>query len=107
MLKIKYSLEAYKDLKSLKKYLSSNWGENKSKKIIKKIASDIRSLEKFPKSGAKLSKIIGFDTDYRYLFTEKNYVFYYLDKEIINIVRIINEKQDFINKLFWYIIRYK
>ena len=100
MLKIRYSMEAYEDLKSLKKYLSSNWGENKSGKIMKKITSDIRGLEKFPKLGAKLSRVIGFDTDYIDLFTEQDYVFYYLDKEIIKIVRIINEKQDYINKLF-------
>ncbi len=39
-------------------------------------------------------------TDYRYLFTEKNYVFYYLEADKIRVVRILNEQQDYMVQLF-------
>jgi addiction module RelE/StbE family toxin len=100
MFKIVYSKEAYKDLQKIKMYISDNFGNKKSLEVIKKIMIDIKRLENYPKAGAKLSEIIGFKTDYRYLFTEKNYVFYNLENEKVNIIRIINEKQNFVGKLF-------
>ena len=40
------------------------------------------------------------ETDYRYLFREKNYVFYRIGNEEISIVRVLNEKQDYTRILF-------
>jgi plasmid stabilization system protein ParE len=47
-----------------------------------------------------LGKVIEVSTDYRYLFTEKNYVFYYLEADKIRVVRILNEQQDYMMQLF-------
>ncbi len=100
MLKIEYTPRALEDLKSLQIYLSINWGEKVSNRILKRIASEIRRLEQYPFSGVDLGKIIDTTTEYRYIFTEKNYVFYRLEYNKILIIRVINERQDYLKQLF-------
>ena len=100
MSKIKYSPQALEDLQCLKIYLSSNWGENTSIKILDKITSEIRRLELYPFSGINLGKIVNITTDYRYIFVEKNYVFYRLELDKILIIRVVNERQDYLKQLF-------
>ena len=97
MLRVDYSPQALEDLKLLREYIE---GENVSKKVLTKITADIRRLEMFPVSGVDLGKIINIPTDYRYLFSEKNYVFYRLEPERVLIIRILNEKRDYLKHLF-------
>jgi plasmid stabilization system protein ParE len=94
MYRIEYSPMALEDLKDIEIYISQNQGEDVVKKILKKIITNVRRLEQFPSSGVKLSKIIDESTDYYYLFTEKNYVFYRIEYTTIRIIRILNEQQD-------------
>ena len=44
--------------------------------------------------------MIGVPTKYRYIFSEKNYIFYYLEADKIRIVRVLNELQDYMEQLF-------
>jgi toxin ParE1/3/4 len=97
---VEYSPKALLDLQQLNDYLSTNWGENTSRRILKKITSDIRRLELYSLSGVDLGKLIDVSTDYRYLFSEKNYIFYRLESDKIRIIRILNEHQDFMKQLF-------
>ena len=97
---IEYSPQALIDLQRLREYISTNWGEGVAKRILTKITSDIRKLERYPVLGKDLGRIIDTTTDYRYLYSEKNYVFYYLEFDSVRIIRIINEKQDYIQQLF-------
>lgn len=100
MIKVEYSPLALKDLQNLKIYISENWGEDISNKIFKRITTEIKNLEHYPSSGASLGKIINVQTDYRYIFTEKNYIFYRLESNKVKIIRVINEHQNYILKLF-------
>lgn len=100
MPKIVYSKAASRDLHQIQEYITNKWGRDTSKKMIKTLISAINELEQFPVRGVSLGKLIDFPTDYRYLFLEKNYVFYYLEDDIIYIVRIANERQDFMHLLF-------
>ncbi len=100
MLRVEYSPQVLEDLKLLREYLASNWGENVAKKILYKITLDIKRLEMFPVSGVNLGKIIDIPTDYRYLFVAKNYVFYRLEPERVLIVRVLNEKRNYLQHLF-------
>lgn len=100
MLKIEYSPQALDDLQHLRAYVSTNWGDNVSKKILTKVTSDIRRLELYPMSGVNLGKKIDISTDYHYLFSEKNYVFYRIETDRILIIRVISEKQDYLHQLF-------
>ncbi|WMM25835.1 type II toxin-antitoxin system RelE/ParE family toxin [Tissierella sp. MB52-C2] len=100
MLKVEYSPLVLEDLERISGYITENWGKNVANRILKKIISDIRRLEQYPLSGVSLDKIIDVRTEYRYLFSEKNYIFYYLEYDKIRIVRVLNEKQDYIHHLF-------
>lgn len=100
MPKIRYSAIALRELRSINDYIADNWGEDTAKSILRKITSSIDELEQHPALGASLGKLIGVPTDYRYLFIEKNYVFYRMEIDEIHIIRILNERQDFMQQLF-------
>lgn len=100
MFKIEYSPQALDDLKRLQIYISNNWGEGVSKKVLTKVTSDVRRLKQYPLSGANLGKIIDITSDYHYIFTEKNYVFYRIELDRVLIIRVLSEKQDYLQQLF-------
>lgn len=100
MVKLEYSPKALEDLQHIRDYIIANWGESIAKRILQKITADIRRLELYPLSGVDLGKIIEVPTDYRYLYTEKNYIFYHLEVDKVRVVRVLNEQQDYIQQLF-------
>lgn len=100
MPRVEYSPLALEDLNHLSNYITDNWGNNVANGILKRITSDIRRLEQYPLSGVNLGKIIDVSTEYRYFFSEKNYIFYLLELDRVRIIRILNENQDYIQPLF-------
>jgi len=89
-----------RDFKDTTEYITASWGDDTEKKIMGAIVSGIDALKDHPGIGVSLCKIIDFPTTYRYLFIEKNYVFYHLEDDTVFIIRIINERQDFMHLLF-------
>ena len=100
MYQIEYSPTALEDLRDVKNYLITNWGESLANKVLEKIVSDIRRLAQYPALGVDLGKTIDVPTKYRYIFSEKNYVLYYVDGDKIRITRVLNERQDYMEQLF-------
>lgn len=100
MHQIEYSPMALEDLRNINDYVIANWGESVANKTLEKITSDIRRLGQYPTLGVDLGKIIDIPTRYRYIFSGKNYVFYYVEVEKIRIVRVLNERQNYMEKLF-------
>lgn len=100
MPKVEYSPIALEDLKHIKDYITANWGANVAKRILKKIISDIKRLEQYPMLGVNLGRIIDVPTDYRYIYSERNYVFYILEVDKVRIIRVLNEQQNYMQKLF-------
>lgn len=100
MSKVEYSPLALEDLKSINHYVTDNWGGGVANRILMKIISDIRHLEQYPLSGVNLGKIIDVRTEYLYLLSERNYVFYHIEFDKIRIIRMLNEKQDYVQNLF-------
>ncbi len=100
MSRIEYSPLALDDLISINDYIIENWGNNVADRKLMKIISDIKRLDEYPMLGVSLGKIIESTTEYRYIFTEKNYIFYHIELDKIRIIRVLNEKQDFIQQLF-------
>lgn len=72
MPKLIYTPKALDDLQGIKTYIAKQFGEN----------------------------LIEYPTDYRYLVVRPNYVFYRIEKDMVKIIRILNEKQDFLQILF-------
>lgn len=100
MPKIKYSPKALEDLQRIQEYIALNWGESVAEKALKKITRDIKRLEQYPISGVDLGKMIDAPTEYRYLYLEKNYIFYRLESDTICVIRVLNEQQDYMEQLF-------
>lgn len=100
MEKVTYSPQALEDLQSIKNYIITNFDDYIAKKVIRKIISDIKCLEEFPLLGVNLAKNIDVPTDYYYIFTEKNYVFYRIETDYVYIIRILNQQQEYMQQLF-------
>ena len=97
---IEYSPLALEQLKDIQRNITNDFGENVSKKIITNIVRKINNLGVFENMGADVSAIYNVESEYRYIYAEKNYVFYRVEDDGVKIVTILNEKQDFMRTLF-------
>ncbi len=100
MPKLIYAPKALEDLQGIKTYVAKQFGEDKAKACVKKITSTAKQLELFPGEGPCLENLIEYSTDYHYLVIKPNYVFYRIEGNTVRIIRILNEKQDFLQLLF-------
>ncbi|MBD5469068.1 MAG: type II toxin-antitoxin system RelE/ParE family toxin [Lachnospiraceae bacterium] len=100
MPKLIYTPKALDDLQEIKAYVAGQFGEGKSKACTKEITSTVKQLELFPKGGLRLADLIEYPTDYYYLVVKPNYVFYRVEGDTVRVIRILNEKQDFLQILF-------
>lgn len=91
-MRIKYSPSASDKLQQMKKSVG--------KKVVRTIVSDIRKLSDNPRQCPSIEKMIGISSPYFFLHVEHNYVFYRIDRNIIYIVDIYNEREDFMWKMF-------
>lgn len=99
MPKLKYAPKALEDLQKIKRYVTDQFGEERAKVCLRDILSTIKQLEMFHDEGLDLGNTIEYPTDCRYLVVKPDYVFYRMENEIVKIVRVLNEKQDFMQIL--------
>ena len=57
-------------------------------------------MPKYPDTDIRLFERFGIETDYKCIYSNKNYVFYRFEGDIVRIIRILNEKRDFLYVLF-------
>ncbi len=100
MPKLIYAPKALDDLQGIKTYVSKQFGRDKAKACIQEITTIARQLERFPEEGSCLEDLMDCSTDYHYLFVKPNYIFYRIEDDMVKIIRILNEKQDFLHILF-------
>ena len=100
MREIIYSQKYRIKILQLRDYLDENYGKSVRINVLKSITDKINNLILFPKSGSSVEQVFGIESDYWFIFVMKNYVFYIIIDEKIEIVNIYNEKEDFIKKLF-------
>ncbi len=100
MKQLDLSPEAIIDLQETKAYIALEHGENFAKKIVGKIMDSIGNLLIFSNSGISMFTRYGITCDYLYIVSNHNYVFYRKEGEFIRIIRVLNEKQDFMYTLF-------
>ena len=101
MTEIVFSPEAISDLKMIKEYITEEFGsETTAKNTVAKIFQSIEILHAFPESGAPLSSIVSFDTEYRFIACGKYTIFYRHKNEKAFIIRIIYSRRDFMRILF-------
>ena len=101
MMELKYTPKAKEDLQNVKHSVLEHCGsEEIAVKVLREITKTVRNLAVFPYMGTELVKITGVLTDYRSLFCRHNYIFYRIEENCILIIRILNEKQDYMRILF-------
>ncbi len=101
MMELKYTPKAKEDLQNVKYSVLDHCGsEEIAVKVLREITKTVRNLAVFPYMGTGLVKITGVLTDYRSLFCRHNYIFYRIEGNCILIIRILNEKQDYMRNLF-------
>lgn len=100
MPKLIYTPKALDDLQGIKTYVAKQFGESKAKSCSKEITSTVKQLELFPGEGPCLEDLIEYPTDYHYLVVKPNYIFYRVEGDTVRVIRILNEKQDFLQLLF-------
>lgn len=97
---LEFSPESLKDLAALKDYISNQFGEKSSIENLSKVMDGIETLKQFPYQGASILERYGISSDYRYLFIHKNYVFYRVENDILKIIRVLDERRNFLQILF-------
>ncbi|MCR5652116.1 MAG: type II toxin-antitoxin system RelE/ParE family toxin [Lachnospiraceae bacterium] len=100
MKRVDITPEAYNDLEELKEHLDEEFGVETEKKILKAIFRDLKRLKKYPETDIRLFERFGIVTDYKCIYTNKNYAFYRIEGDIIKIIRIIDQRRDFLYVLF-------
>lgn len=101
MAEIKFSPEAITDLQQTKAYITEELcNELAAVGTLAKITKRIRQLSDFPEIGAPLSSIVDFETDYRFLVCGNYTVFYRIENQTVNIVRVLYGRRNFMQILF-------
>ncbi len=100
MKKIQYTPDAAEKLRLINSNIRSVYGKEKAKVIVQSLIKAINGLAINEKKGVLVADMFDIDTDYRYLFAVRNYVFYRIEDDCIRIINIYNEKEDFMWQLF-------
>ena len=101
MTEIRLSPSALADLTELKDYIAVESGsESLAKKTVEEILKRIRMLSAFPEIGTPLASVMEFDTPYRFLVCKNYHVFYRMDGDVVQIVRILHNRRNYMQILF-------
>ena len=89
-----YEKEVLQDIKRIKKYCTPLYYD----KIILDISKTIDMIKIFPKIAKTLYFIKDIDGDYRRVISGKYIIIYKIEKENIEILRIFNARENYLNK---------
>lgn len=98
--KIAYSAIALSKRKAIKREIKDKHGQNVADRVSKNISEVLSELKKFPEMGISMREQYDLDCDYYMLFVEKNYFIYRILDDMIMILEIFNEKEDFMYQMF-------
>lgn len=98
--KIAYSAIALSKRRAIKKDLKERYGQNVADRVSKHISDALSELKRFPEMGISIREQYHLECDYYLFFIEKNYFIYRILDDMIMILEIFNEKEDFIYQLF-------
>lgn len=100
-MKLRYTPKAREDLQNIKNSIIEKFdSEELADRVLRQITTSVRDLTVFPLKGRELKQLLHVKTEYRVLFCKKNYIFYRVEKDEIAVIRILNEKQDYMRILF-------
>ena len=98
--KIAYSEMALSKRKAIKRDIKEKYGKERADKFSKHISKTIAELKQFPEMGVSMREKYDLDCNYYMLFIEHNYFIYRILEDVIMILEIFNEREDFMYQLF-------
>lgn len=100
-MKIIYKKAAIDDLLNAENYIINQFhNDQAATKLKTNIADTISLLKDNPYLGPKMSDRFNIDTPLRYLIVSKQIVFYDINEDNIEIIRILDSRQDYLSLLF-------
>ena len=99
-MKIAYSSVALSKRKAIKRSIKEKHGQVVADRVSSNISKRISELKEFPEMGISMRKKYDLDCEYYMLFVEHNYFIYRIMDDMIMILEIFNEKEDFMYQLF-------
>jgi plasmid stabilization system protein ParE len=100
MKKIVYSPDYREKIEVIREWLDLRFGKIIRTKHLAEIRHRLVSLKEFPTQGMSVRAMFGVDSDYEFIYVSHNYIFYYQDEDVIYIVNIYDDREDFMYKLF-------
>ena len=98
MMKLRINPLVAIDLKNIRDYIAEDNPEMAAK-TVQEIYNQFETIQQFPGIGADLCKRVSFRTDYKYVISGNYVVLYKLQKEYVEIYRVVNRFQD-ITRIF-------
>lgn len=98
--RIVYSEIALSKRKAIKKNIKENFGKERADKFSSHISKTLAELKRFPDMGVSMRSKYELNCDYYMIFIEHNYFIYRITDEMILILEIFNEKEDFMQQMF-------
>lgn len=100
-MQIIYKKIAIDDLLNIENYIISQFNNKQAAQKLKStLVNAIALLKDNPYLGPKLSDRFNMDTSLRYLVVSKQLVFYNIKNNNIEIIRILDSRQDYLSLLF-------
>lgn len=100
-MRIIYKKSAIDDLLNTENYIINQFhNDQAAKKLKSNIVDTISLLKDNPYLGPKMSDRFNIDTSLRYLIGSKQIVFYDINEDNIEIIRILDSRQDYLSLLF-------
>lgn len=100
-MRIIYKKSAIDDLLNTENYIINQFhNDQAAKKLKNNIVDTISLLKDNPYLGPKMSDRFNIDTSLRYLIVSKQIVFYDINEDNIEIIRILDSRQDYLSLLF-------
>lgn len=98
--KIVYSALALLKRKTIKKEIKEKYGQEQADKFSNRISKILSELKRFPEMGSSMRDKYDLDCEYYILFAENNYFIYRFTDEMVLILEIFNEREDFMYQMF-------
>ena len=100
-MQIIYKRTAIDDLLNIESYIISQFNNKQAAQKLKStLVNTISLLKDNPYLGPKMSDRFHVDTSLRYLVISKQLVFYNIKNDNIEIIRILDSRQDYLSLLF-------
>ncbi len=100
-MRIIYKKSAIDDFLNTENYIINQFHNNQAAKKLKtNIVDTISLLKDNPYLGPKMSDRFNIDTSLRYLIVSKQIVFYDINEDNIEIIRILDSRQNYLSLLF-------